>query len=139
MSEVLFVKITDTKYIYGIYLMNELLVDTIIRNSINGFKTKKTITLDSAFVHYLTKEITLFKFYRKCFLTHWKKSLRIVLKPSQYDSIDYIWNQHVYVMVREKCELDHALSWLSTLGGAFSALGKLHFMFLNILKSLFFR
>lgn len=26
-------------------------------------------------------------------------------------------------MVREKCELDNALSWLSTLGGAFSALG----------------
>lgn len=26
-------------------------------------------------------------------------------------------------MVRERCELDHALSWLSTLGGAFSALG----------------
>lgn len=26
-------------------------------------------------------------------------------------------------MVREKCELNYALSWLSTLGGAFSALG----------------
>lgn len=26
-------------------------------------------------------------------------------------------------MLRERCELDHALSWLSTLGGAFSALG----------------
>lgn len=26
-------------------------------------------------------------------------------------------------MIRERCELDHALSWLSTLGGAFSALG----------------
>lgn len=26
-------------------------------------------------------------------------------------------------MIRERCELDHTLSWLSTLGGAFSALG----------------
>lgn len=26
-------------------------------------------------------------------------------------------------MIREKCEVDHALSWFSTLGGAFSALG----------------
>lgn len=26
-------------------------------------------------------------------------------------------------LVRERCELDHTLSWLSTLGGAFSALG----------------
>ncbi|KAG5897845.1 hypothetical protein JTB14_011843 [Gonioctena quinquepunctata] len=26
-------------------------------------------------------------------------------------------------MVRERCELDNTLSWLSTLGGAFSALG----------------
>lgn len=26
-------------------------------------------------------------------------------------------------MLRERCELDHALSWLTTLGGAFSSLG----------------
>lgn len=26
-------------------------------------------------------------------------------------------------MVKERCEVDHAFSWLSTLGGAFSALG----------------
>lgn len=29
----------------------------------------------------------------------------------------------MYDLVRERCEVDHALSWLSTLGGAFSALG----------------
>lgn len=32
-------------------------------------------------------------------------------------------NEITYHLVRERLELDHALSWLSTLGGAFSALG----------------
>lgn len=32
-------------------------------------------------------------------------------------------NDRLTYLVREKCELEHALSWLSTLGGAFSALG----------------
>lgn len=32
-------------------------------------------------------------------------------------------NERVSCMVREHCELEHALSWLSTLGGAFSAYG----------------
>lgn len=32
-------------------------------------------------------------------------------------------NYKIEYLVREKCEVDHTLSWLSTLGGAFSALG----------------
>lgn len=32
-------------------------------------------------------------------------------------------NYRMNYLAREKCELDYALSWLSTLGGAFSALG----------------
>ncbi|XP_043461919.1 uncharacterized protein F58A4.6 [Leptopilina heterotoma] len=38
--------------------------------------------------------------------------------------IDYAWNERITQMAAEKCEIEHAMSWLSTLGGAFSALGE---------------
>lgn len=37
--------------------------------------------------------------------------------------LDYKWNNSITQMVLERREVDHAMSWLSTLGGAFSALG----------------
>ncbi|XP_075219504.1 uncharacterized protein LOC142323573 isoform X1 [Lycorma delicatula] len=41
-----------------------------------------------------------------------------------YSVIDYKWNERLETMCLERRELDHAMSWLSTLGGAFSALGE---------------
>ncbi|XP_031833906.1 uncharacterized protein LOC116427558 [Nomia melanderi] len=38
--------------------------------------------------------------------------------------LDYKWNDRITQMVLERREVDHAMSWLSTLGGAFSALGE---------------
>ncbi|XP_076640763.1 uncharacterized protein F58A4.6 [Halictus rubicundus] len=37
--------------------------------------------------------------------------------------LDYKWNSNIIQMILERREVDHAMSWLSTLGGAFSALG----------------
>lgn len=120
----LYVKITDGNYIYGEYLVGEPLVKYINDYSDNEAK-HKNIKLDSVFVHYFIKELKLCDFYRKCFINYWLSRLKIILQEThQYDLIDYRWNEKVYYMVRERCELDHALSWLSTLGGAFSALGK---------------
>ncbi|CAH1972658.1 unnamed protein product [Acanthoscelides obtectus] len=98
------------------------------RNEETQSSLKKSIVkLDSAFIHYLIKELCLNTFYRTHFINKWTSSLHkrllIILKSTTCDLIDYNWNERVYEMVREKCELDHALSWLSTLGGAFSALG----------------
>ncbi|KAJ8682925.1 hypothetical protein QAD02_018717 [Eretmocerus hayati] len=47
----------------------------------------------------------------------------IRLQKSRYNLIDYNWNERITRMVWERQEIDHAMSWLSTLGGAFSALG----------------
>lgn len=38
--------------------------------------------------------------------------------------LDYRWNERITLMALERREVDHAMSWLSTLGGAFSALGE---------------
>ncbi|GFY49374.1 uncharacterized protein TNIN_398401 [Trichonephila inaurata madagascariensis] len=37
--------------------------------------------------------------------------------------VDYKWNDRIKILVHERCELENAMAWLSTLGGAFSALG----------------
>lgn len=130
MIKFLYIKITDTHYTYGEYKISEFFVKEASPFS----NTKnKNIKLDSAFVHYLIKELKICNFYRKSFVWNWVPSLQFILKETTYDLIDYKWNKYVYTMVRERCELDHALSWLSTLGGAFSALGEyLNFLYLLI-------
>ncbi|XP_012269774.2 uncharacterized protein F58A4.6 [Athalia rosae] len=47
----------------------------------------------------------------------------IRLRTPRHQYLSYKWNERVTQMVLERRELDHAMSWLSTLGGAFSALG----------------
>lgn len=122
MNKILYLEISDNSYIYGNFLFSEFSVEQ------NGARPlhlqNKIIRLDGVFVHYLIKELKLSDFYRKCFIRKWINSLKIILKETEYDLIDYLSNERVYYMVRARCELDHALSWLSTLGGAFSALGK---------------
>lgn len=121
MNKLLYIKVTDTLYVYGQYSINEFFVEEI-SSSFNNHN--KEIELDGVFVHYLIKELKNCDYYRKCFVRNWVHSLKFILKATQYDLIDYNWNNRVCGMVRERCELDHALSWLSTLGGAFSALGE---------------
>lgn len=122
MLKLLYIKITDTYYVYGEYSVNDFFVEET-SNYFNKSK-EKDFDLDGVFVHYLMKELKNCNFYRKCFVRNWVYSLKFKLKATQCDLIDYNWNNRVYGMVRERCELDHALSWLSTLGGAFSALGE---------------
>ncbi|VEN50070.1 unnamed protein product [Callosobruchus maculatus] len=123
----------DGDYYHGKYITNTqglATYDPIKWDKKQGKRVglkKRVVKLDCAFVHYLISEICISTFYRLHFINRWTdalyKSLVIILKSTECDLIDYNWNERVYDMVREKCELDHALSWLSTLGGAFSALG----------------
>ncbi|KAJ8946131.1 hypothetical protein NQ314_008953 [Rhamnusium bicolor] len=129
---VLFLNITDNEYSYGKFVLernkieeNQDKLDYCTKKI--PIKKPKRIRIDSAFVNYLIRELIISEFYRVHFIQKWtaglNHNLTLILKPTEYDLIDYNWNDRVYVMVRERCELDHALSWLSTLGGAFSALG----------------
>ncbi|XP_014480064.1 PREDICTED: uncharacterized protein LOC106747226 [Dinoponera quadriceps] len=58
---------------------------------------------------------------------HDRKYVQIVfirLRTPRRQFLDYKWNDKLMQMVLERQEADHAMSWLSTLGGAFSALGE---------------
>ncbi|XP_015127100.1 uncharacterized protein F58A4.6 isoform X2 [Diachasma alloeum] len=47
--------------------------------------------------------------------------MRLRMPRKQF--LDYNWGERVTQMAMERREIDYALSWLSTLGGAFSAMG----------------
>lgn len=49
--------------------------------------------------------------------------LVVQLCAPEKDIIDYKWNDRMVTLALERREVDNAMSWLSTLGGAFSALG----------------
>ncbi|XP_012523792.1 uncharacterized protein F58A4.6 [Monomorium pharaonis] len=46
------------------------------------------------------------------------------LRAPRRQFLDHKWSEKLMQMVVERQEADHAMSWLSTLGGAFSALGE---------------
>lgn len=53
-----------------------------------------------------------------------KQTILIRLRAPKKQFLDYRWSEKLMQMVIERQEADHAMSWLSTLGGAFSALGE---------------
>ncbi|XP_064537110.1 uncharacterized protein F58A4.6 [Drosophila montana] len=50
--------------------------------------------------------------------------LWLSLHPPEHDTIDYKWADMVAHTIWEHIEVEHLMSWLSTLGGGFSALGE---------------
>ncbi|CAK9832825.1 Uncharacterized protein F58A4.6 [Anthophora retusa] len=56
-----------------------------------------------------------------------KENLEVILmklRTPKKQFLDYKWNERVAQIIVERRETDHAMCWLSTLGGAFSALGE---------------
>ncbi|XP_030755089.1 uncharacterized protein F58A4.6 [Sitophilus oryzae] len=121
--------LSPDKYYYGKVLLDNR--EVLNLNDFNQNEGKEVLkgklNLDCVFVHYFIKELILSCIYRNNFLKFVNTSdvlpRNLILQETKRDLIDYRWNEHVCFLIREKCELDHALSWLSTLGGAFSALG----------------
>ncbi|XP_046418092.1 uncharacterized protein F58A4.6 isoform X1 [Neodiprion fabricii] len=75
-------------------------------------------------------------YYRQSSLNMWREYYKskvhenslfviyIKLRMPKVQYLDYKWNERITQMALERRELDHAMSWLSTLGGGFSALGE---------------
>ncbi|XP_015176821.1 PREDICTED: uncharacterized protein LOC107066579 [Polistes dominula] len=89
--------------------------------------------LASLFVHYLIKS----DIYRKAALqvllerfslmTHNQDCVYLFLmklRTPKKQFLDYKWNERINILALEAREIDFAMSWLSTLGGAFSSLGE---------------
>lgn len=55
---------------------------------------------------------------------HGIQLLWLALRPPEHDTIDYKWAHMLAHTIWEHIEVEHLMSWLSTLGGGFSALGE---------------
>lgn len=49
--------------------------------------------------------------------------LKLILEPPDSEILDYAWNDRLLKLIWTRIEIENAFSWLSTLGGAYSALG----------------
>ncbi|KAM7348043.1 uncharacterized protein F58A4.6 [Cochliomyia hominivorax] len=84
--------------------------------------------IDGIKFFYLNKELLNFLEYRKVLNTQLTSRgvqlLWLQIVQPERDIIDWKWNRMLAVKLWEKIETDYLMSWLSTLGGAFSALGE---------------
>lgn len=86
------------------------------------------VTLSKSFVYRKSAMKVLKAFLRTCnnlaFDEGYLQIIFIRLRMPKKQFLDYKWNKILMQIIREKQEADCAMSWLSTLGGAFSALGE---------------
>ncbi|XP_058977459.1 uncharacterized protein F58A4.6 [Musca domestica] len=122
----------NNKLSYGINVINKSVIRENTTNA-SGQRQCRTlrrtlICIDGIAFYYLLKELLNFKEYRQILCTHpalkdtqlfW---LQII--PPAKDIIDYRWNRMLARKLWEKIETDYLMSWLSTLGGGYSALGE---------------
>ncbi|XP_023223945.1 uncharacterized protein LOC111625136 [Centruroides sculpturatus] len=50
-------------------------------------------------------------------------TVSVLISWPKYCLMDKLWNKRISLLVNERCEVENAMSWLSTLGGAYSSLG----------------
>ncbi|KAJ4448967.1 hypothetical protein ANN_00359 [Periplaneta americana] len=107
-------KSTELKWTHNLYI-NGYLLSLFI----------KTLLQSSVYRRYV---IANFKECnkRRGLLLHPSGIVRVNIKlvHPRKNIIDFAWNERVERLAIERRELDNAMSWLSTLGGAFSALGE---------------
>lgn len=127
--------VTDyTKY----YRRLDSLADGTVESTVPNFTRLKlnrrglNAYLVSAYIHTLKRSGDYRQAALKTLLQYSQSKLPrckyvviyIKLQMPTHQSLDYKWNERVTQMALERRELDHAMSWLSTLGGGFSALGE---------------
>lgn len=109
-------------------------------DSYGKFQRLNTIRLklDGYILSALTVALMRSQFYRRKFTENCRQYLEKRLKrtpvkippcvivkliPAKQELLDYRWNERMTTLATERRELECAMYWLSTLGGAFSALG----------------
>ncbi|KAK5638581.1 hypothetical protein RI129_012876 [Pyrocoelia pectoralis] len=121
----IFIQISQNGSIYDTFIVGR---NSCIRCSFQELPkdrpSTKTIHVDGIFMHYFIRELHYAPFYMQTFRKqNHGTSFLVQLTPVAKQIVDYNWNRRLDYLIRERCELEHTLSWLSTLGGAFSALG----------------
>ncbi|KAH8284269.1 hypothetical protein KR044_007784, partial [Drosophila immigrans] len=84
-----------------------------------------SLQLDAITANYLLRELLQQKVLsHRLQLENGVELLWLALSPPEGDSIDYKWGAMLRHTIWEHVEVEHLMSWLSTLGGGFSALGE---------------
>ncbi|KAF5272052.1 hypothetical protein FQR65_LT05034 [Abscondita terminalis] len=125
---IIFIKVVQDDHLYDNFIVTENNIKPSVEVCPSGKKTSLDVVellVDGILVHYFIRELRHCLYYRKRFLKEHSNDavVRLNLQPAAKQIVDYKWNYRIEHLVRERCELEHTLSWLSTLGGAFSALG----------------
>ncbi|XP_062553883.1 uncharacterized protein F58A4.6 [Armigeres subalbatus] len=88
------------------------------------------LSIDSIELNRFLLDLQCFPLYRlmiaNLIADIWRSNhQRVVIRihPPSREPMDYAWGERANQMMWERIELDEMMSWLSTLGGAFSALG----------------
>lgn len=99
----------------------------------NQIKWNVVLTVNGYFLSHFKQVFLKSEFYRaavtkKCIqsfkaIPHSGCFVKFLLVKPNAEILDFAWNQKIKCLVSEKRDLENAMSWLSTLGGAFSALG----------------
>ncbi|CAK1590097.1 unnamed protein product [Parnassius mnemosyne] len=106
--------------------------DVDIKQKISQAKKLKFVA-NALFLQPFVKECIIFNIYRAKVVKNINKFcgninngtvfLKLILEPPDKEIIDYAWNDRMRYLIWTRIELENAFSWLSTLGGAYSALG----------------
>ncbi|XP_019537324.3 uncharacterized protein F58A4.6 [Aedes albopictus] len=88
------------------------------------------VPVDSIELNRFLLDLRCFRLYRaligNLISGLWNSAIqRVIIEvhPPRKEPLDYAWGERANRMMWERIELDEMMSWLSTLGGAFSALG----------------
>ncbi|KAL7745583.1 hypothetical protein ACLKA6_009806 [Drosophila palustris] len=83
------------------------------------------LQLDAITANYWLRELLQQKVLsEKLQREHGVQLVWLSLCPPERDTIDYKWSDMLAHTIWEHIEVEHLMSWLSTLGGGFSALGE---------------
>ncbi|XP_031636012.1 uncharacterized protein F58A4.6 [Contarinia nasturtii] len=118
------VKLPDSYYTFSIVKQNKCTIIEAV-DEIDGAGVTKAITPNQ--LVYAVKEFNLLNRFRRRVFYLLKELnstvLFCIVEPINGGLIDYAWCQRATLLTWEYVETENLMSWLSTLGGAFSALG----------------
>ncbi|KAG1673493.1 hypothetical protein GQR58_015576 [Nymphon striatum] len=111
--------VTETFTVSGEFyscFMPELRHSKILRNMLINYldRTSETVFISNNLCYFCAPQKIEFESISR---------LRIIVNWPAFPVIDKEWNRIISYQLWSKIELENAMSWLSTLGGAFSALG----------------
>ncbi|EDV99761.1 uncharacterized protein F58A4.6 [Drosophila grimshawi] len=91
----------------------------------NGSVRRLRLQLDAITANYWLRELLQQEVLRRRLqCDHGVQLLWLSLHPPECGTIDYKWADMLAHTIWEHIEVEHLMSWLSTLGGGFSALGE---------------